>query len=81
MPTYTFRCRKHGIYEFNIGMDDPRPTKCMEVKTVKAGGDYGTEICGRPLERVFDVPATIYRAGGFQATDNRLEPTEDELYD
>lgn len=81
MPTYTFRCRKHGIYEFNLGMNDERPTKCMEVKTVPSGGDVGTQICGRPLERIFDAPGVIYRAGGFQSTDQRLEPTEDDLYE
>lgn len=50
-----------------LAMDEPRPTNCEE--------------CGEPLERVFDAQAIIYRAGGFTATDKRLEPTEDDLYD
>lgn len=67
MPYYTFRCRKHGEIEIELRMEEERPTSCPE--------------CGEPITRVFHTQHIVFRAGGFQATDSRLAPTEDEVYD
>jgi len=64
MPIYTFRCRKHGEINITLGMEEERPTQCPE--------------CGEPITRVFHAQNVVYRAGGFQATDKRLEPKEDD---
>jgi len=67
MPIYTFECDRHGRFELELGMMDERPRHCPN--------------CGKPIKRIFDVQNIVYRAGGFQTTDARLEPTEDDLYE
>lgn len=67
MPLYTFKCDRHGEIDIELGMMEERPKYCPN--------------CGRPVKRVFHTQNIVYRAGGFQATDKRLEPTEDDLYD
>ena len=90
MPEYDFTCKKcFKKQTFRLGMNEERPARCslayQVVVNVKNGSkedwDMETQVCGGPLVRIFSTPAIIYRAGGFQTTDKRLEPTEDELYD
>jgi len=64
MPPYTFRCRNHGEIVINLGMEEERPTQCPQ--------------CQEPIKRVFHVQNIVYRAGGFNTTDKRLDPKEDD---
>jgi putative FmdB family regulatory protein len=67
MPIYTFRCRKCD-HKFNItlGFHKPKPEKCPKCEE-------------KDLIRIFHSPNVIYRSGGFQTTDKRLEydPVDD----
>jgi putative FmdB family regulatory protein len=64
---YIFRCRKCGeVKEYELGMDDPRPTGCS---------------CGGTLVRKFTSPNVVYRGSGFYNTDKRLTPVHPLDYD
>ncbi len=67
MPVYSFRCRKCGeVVSVEHRMSEPHPT-------VHAG-------CGGALGRIFDSQKqVIFHAGGFYATDKRLDPKESDL--
>jgi putative FmdB family regulatory protein len=59
MAIYTFKCTKCLlVFEVQHGFDEPHPERCE---------------CGGELLRVFNMPNIVYRAGGFQTTDARLE--------
>ena len=59
MPIYTFTCTDClEILEVEHGFDEPHPDRCE---------------CGGHLLRNFTMPIVVYRAGGFQTTDMRLE--------
>lgn len=65
MPTYSFKCSECTVvHHVILGMDEERPTRCPE--------------CNGELIRLFTMPNVVYRAGGFQTTDARLEPTADD---
>lgn len=67
MPVYSFRCRKCGeVVEVEHRMTEPHPVV--------------HEGCGGELGRIFDSQAkVIYHAGGFYATDKRLDPQPEDV--
>ena len=90
MPEYDFYCKKCGkLSTYQLKMDEERPTKCEKVYNIVKGlingpteeWDFQGQVCNGPLVRVFDAPSVIYRAGGFNTTDKRLEPKESDLHD
>jgi len=65
MAIYTFRCRKcvqQVVVEHALA--EPHPTH--------------HEGCGGELEHVIEPVGVIYRAGGFYATDSRLDRHSDD---
>lgn len=65
MATYQFQCIACMEYiEVEHDFDEPHPETHEE--------------CGGMLNRVFIMPNIIYRSGGFQTTDKRLEKGEDD---
>lgn len=85
MAQYEFLCKEcNNLMVINQGWDEERPTECTQVFSYligsKENGDLHivTKVCGGPLIRVWSMPHVIYRAGGFQTTDKRLEPKESD---
>ena len=63
---YWFRCRKCNKRVpviSKMGVSPTMPGKC------ECGGDYG---------RMWFFPGVIYKSIGFDSTDKRFDPTEDE---
>ena len=63
MPTYTFRCPVHGVFEIRRKMTDESDIFCA---------------CGEKAERVFIPLGVIYRSGGFFTTDQRVEKAKED---
>jgi len=94
MPEYTFRCRKcKKEWTYILGMEEKRPTRCeARIPQVVTGDTEWIDendvlriaptpefhYCGGDLARIFDVQNVVYRAGGFQTTDKRLEKKESD---
>ena len=54
MPTYPYECEKGHKFEVDIGIHDPRPTKCpVKVQARDPNirpGVQDVELCGAPVE-------------------------------
>lgn len=84
------KCKKEWTYI--LGMEEKRPTKCeARIPQVITGdiewideNDVPRVVpnapefyyCNGELARIFGIPNVVYRAGGFQTTDKRLDKKE-----
>lgn len=67
MVTYEYKCKyctKRTYSKYNMG-EAPDEIRCG---------------CGQYSKRIFTNPNVIYRSGGFNTTDKRLDKTEYEQY-
>lgn len=66
MAEYEFTCKECGNHiVVEQSWNEKRPTIC--------------KLCDGQLARIWNMPNVVYRAGGFNTTDKRLEPKESDL--
>lgn len=62
MPTYLYKCRRHGEVEITKPMERAGQEECCP-RWITSKDDAW--VCGRPLTRVWSVPSLIVRPWGY----------------